>query len=351
MGRLLFKDKPLVGLDISQTSLKLMALNRQKNIVEAYGSIDLEPAKVEESLQGGSDFLETNLQALLQKNVMGSLPSSHVIISIPTAKTYTRTFSLPASTKTSLKDAVSLEIDQYIPLPADTLYIDYEVVSESKEEIIVVLNAVPRVFVDRCLEIADSAGLQPLAVEPSINSVARLLKTTEKGHLSTVIIDIGPAGTDIAVLDTSVKITGSVNVGGNTFTLDIARHLKVSLENAHQLKVLSGLASGPRQKRLEAALHPSLNRILDETRKVIRYYNERLAQNNEKLEQVLIVGGGSNLPGIGEFFTNSLVMPARVASPWQELNFGNLKEPIKQFRPRYITVAGLASVKPEEVWE
>ena len=87
-----------------------------------------------------------------------------------------------------------------------------------------------------------------------------------------------------------------------------------------------------------------------ETKKVIRYYNERLMKDS-KIEQVLIVGGGSNVPGIGEFFTNALIMPSRVASPWQRLNFGSLKEPAKQFRPRYITVAGLASIAPQEIWK
>ena len=97
-------------------------------------------------------------------------------------------------------------------------------------------------------------------------------------------------------------------------------------------------------------MRPSLERIVTEIRKVIRYYNERLV-DNRKIEQILIVGGGANVPGIGEFFTNELVMPARVASPWQKLDFGNLPEPNKQFRPRYITVAGLACVTPEEVWK
>jgi type IV pilus assembly protein PilM len=72
---------------------------------------------------------------------------------------------------------------------------------------------------------------------------------------------------------------------------------------------------------------------------------------NHKIEQVLIVGGGANVPGIGEFFTNELVMAARVASPWQRLDFGQLREPNKQFRPRYIAVAGLASLSNEEVWK
>jgi type IV pilus assembly protein PilM len=81
----------------------------------------------------------------------------------------------------------------------------------------------------------------------------------------------------------------------------------------------------------------------------MRYYNERISDDKEhRIEQLLVVGSGSNVPGIGEYFTNQLVMPARVASPWQQLNFGKLPEPAKQFRPRYLTVAGLASVSPEE---
>jgi type IV pilus assembly protein PilM len=63
------------------------------------------------------------------------------------------------------------------------------------------------------------------------------------------------------------------------------------------------------------------------------------------------VGGGSNVPGIGDYFTNELVMPARVASPWQRLDFGTLPQPTRQLRPRYITVAGLACVNPLEAWK
>ena len=85
-------------------------------------------------------------------------------------------------------------------------------------------------------------------------------------------------------------------------------------------------------------------------RKVIRYYSERLVDEHQ-IEQIVIVGGGANMPGIGDFFTNELVMPARVASPWQNFDFGKLQRPNKQFRPRYITVAGLACVSPTEVWK
>ena len=329
--------------------MKIMSIDRKKWLVTGYGSIDLDPAKVQESLDGGDTYLATNMSELLGKNLVGTLASNHVVLGIPAGRTFTRTFTVPADSEKNLKDAVELEVEQYIPIPMAALYVDYEIIERTKEQLMVLMCAVPRTVVDSCIKIAEDAGLTVCMVESSVSAVARLLESTEEGHLPTVIVDIGPASTDIAILDRSIRITGSLNVGGNTFTLDIAKKLKVPLENAHQLKILNGLSAGARQQKIVAALTPSLERIVSETRKVMRYYDERIADHS-KLEQVLVVGGGANVPGIGEYFTNELVMPARVASPWQRLDFGKLPEPAKHFRPRYITVAGLATVEPERIW-
>lgn len=350
MAKLFYIDKPIIGLDISNTGIKIMAIDTKKWLVLGYGSLDLEPAKVKDSLEDHSTYLADSIKSLVKDKTIGVLPSDHVVIGVPTARTYSRTFNLPTKVEKSLKDAIELEVDQYIPIPASALYIDYEIIERTKKEITVLMNAIPRIIVDRCVEAAESAGLIVSSVEPSINAVARLLARTEEGDLPSVIVDIGTASTDIAILDGGkIRVTGGVTIGGNTFTLDIAKKLGVELENAHQLKVFNGINAGPRQAKIKDALEASLSQIITETRRVIRYYNERI-KNGRDLEQLLVVGNGSNMPGIGEYFTNELVMPARVASPWQKLNFGELPEPARQFRSRYITVAGLASITPRGIW-
>lgn len=350
MARLFYKDKPIIGLDISQTGIKVMAVNPKKWLVTGYGSIDLDPVKVQGALDEGTNYLAENLQRLLKDNLIGLLPSNHAVLGIPTGRTFSRTFTIPASAEKTLKDAVEIEVDQYIPMPMNLLYVDYEIIQRTKQELTVLMSAVPQSLIDSCLAATKQAGLDVILIEPGVSAVARVLEATEEGHLPTVIIDIGPTSTDIAILDGSIRVTGGIGVGGNTFTLSIAKKLDIPLENAHQLKVLNGLSAGPRQAKIQGAIKPNLDRILTETRKVIRYYNERIT-DERKLEQVLVVGGGSNVPGIGDYFTNELIMPARVASPWQKLDFGKLPQPAKQFRPRYITVAGLASVDPGRIWK
>ncbi len=350
MGKLFYNNKPLIGLDVGLTGVKAMSIDATKWRVQGYGSLDLDPVAVQKSLDDPDDtYLGENIAALIKNHVIGSLDSDYAVIGIPTGRTFSRTFTLPAKESSHIKSALEIEVEQYIPLPMSSLYVDYKIIERTKDTVTVVMTAVPRTLVDACTHAAEAASITPVMVIPSIDAVARVLEATEEGKLSTLIIDIGPATTDIAVLETgAIRITGSIGIGGNTFTLDIANKLEVPLESAHQFKVINGLSLSPRQAKITKALQPSLERIVTESKKVIRYYNERLNEE-KKIEQVLIVGGGSNVPGIGDFFTEALVMPARIASPWQRLNFGKLKEPGKQFRSRYISVAGLASIQREEV--
>ena len=326
-----------------------MSIDTKKWNVLGYASLDVDPNELQKSISGDGSYLTSKLKEL-QKSISGHLMSNHVVLSIPTSKTYTRSIELPHDIKGVLKDAVELEAEQYIPVPLSQLYIDYEVTGKTEKNISVMMCAVPQKLVDTCLASATEAGFRVVMVEPGMNAAARLLKATESGDLPTVIVDIGAATTDVAILDGAIKVTGGVPVGGNTFTLDISTKLNVPLETAHQLKVLNGLNIGPRQAKIRAALDPNLKRISSEIKKIIRYYNERLT-DDKKIEQVLVVGGGSNVPGIGDYFTDSIVIAARVASPWQALHFGKLQQPARQFLARYITVAGLASVNAKEIWK
>lgn len=350
MAKIFYKDKPIIGLDISPTGIKVMSIDTRKWLVNGYASADLDPILVQQCFDNPDNtYLKDNIVLLLKEKVVGSLESNHVAISVPTSRTFSRTFTIPRDQEKFLEDAISLEVNQYIPIAPDLLYVDHEIIEKNKKSITVLLCAIPKQIVDDATEAAWSAGLRPVLVEPSIHSVARLLKMTEHGQLSTLIIDIGQLSTDIAVLyNGNIRITGGLGVGGNHFTEAIANNLDVSLENAYQLKVINGLNSGHRQADIKNALDKHLHKIINECEKVIRYYIERL-EAAEKIEQVILVGSGSSLPGIGEYFTEQLEMPARTASPWQQFDFNDLPQPHKQFRPRYITVAGLSSIKKEEI--
>ncbi len=349
MKRTLFLHKrPVLGLDISYTYVKLMAINTSKWEVLSYGSTNTDPVKLRASLTGDPSYLQEIITETLTRNRIGPLNSDHVVVSIPTNLTYSRSFSLPKAGIKNLDDAIALEAGQYIPVALSELNLSYEVLSETSESLEILMSAAPKKIIEAVTNACSDAGLTVLAIQPSINAVGRLLTLTEQGHLPTVIVDIGAADTDLAILNNTIRANASTQVGGNTLTYAIAEKLHVSLESAHQMKVLHGLSRSAKQEKISAALHQPLSQLISEVHKIMRYYSERI-EGAEKIEQVIIVGSGSDIPGLGDYFTNQLIMPARIASPWLALNFGTLPQPAKQFRQRYITVAGLATIAPQEI--
>jgi cell division protein ftsA len=347
VANIFYKSKPIIGLDINKAGVRVMSVDMARMTVHGYGAIELDPAKDESDDR--AEYLCGKINQMFEKNIVGRLGSNRVVLGLPTTKTYARTFALPIKQENKIEEAVNLEVEQYVPMPLDSLYVDHQIIKRGKENLSVLMCAVPQKIVDEQLAIVESCGIEVAMIEPSINAVARLLERTKEGSLPTVIVDIGPATTDIAILDAAIRVTGGLNIGGNTLTLDIAKKLNVPLETAHQFKVLNGLNTGPRQEKITEALRPSLQRIIGEIQKVIRYYTDRFPDES-RLEQVLIVGSGSSVPGLGEYFTGELTLPARVASPWQSLNFNNLAPPAKQLRPRFMTAAGLSLVRAEEIW-
>lgn len=347
-NKLFFRDKPLFGLEISQTGLRAIALD-SKQQVTSYGHLDLDPNNIEESLNRPGDFLPQNITQMLNRHMSGHLPSNQVALSVPTSKTFSRSLTLPLDAEAHLLDAVQLEAEEYIPVPNSELYIDYQLIARHKDRLEVLMCAVPRRTVDSLLDACARAKLEPVLIEPAIISLARLISRTEDGQLPTIIVDVGASSTDIAILDQTIRVTGSAPVGGQTFTLSIAKHLKIPLEQAHEIRVHEGIGFGSRQAKIKPAVTPLLDQIITEIRKIIRYYAERIGSTS-KIEQVVIVGNGSNLVGMGDYITEGLLLPARIGSPWQSLTYDKVAELPRPFRPRYITAIGLGMIDPEVIW-
>jgi len=111
--------------------------------------------------------------------------------------------------------------------------------------------------------------------------------------------------------------------------------------------VLNGFSKSDQQAELTEALEPMMDKILNEVNKIVRYNTERL--KGKDLEQVIVVGNGSNIAGLSEFLTNRLQLPVRIANPWQDFNFGKLPHPNRIAISRYLTVAGAAWLDTKEV--
>ncbi len=343
-----FKSNQIVGINFGINDLTLMAFGPQKSKakVEAFSAIKLDSSRTKSSLETEDGYLEEQMAKLI-KAKQGKINSNYSCISVPSGKTFSKTVQIPLEAEKEIDQLIDLEIEQYIPIPKDLLIYDYQIINQVNDKINIILSAIPRQTVDRVISASRSVGLEPILIEPSMNSIARLLTAYEEANINTLIIDIGIDYTDIAILNKVIRITNSVPFGGNYFTEIISRELNISIEKAHQLKVLKGFTKSPQQKEITQALEKALKLIITEIKKMIRYNNNRLG--GEPIEQILVMGISSNIAGLGDWLTNQLMMPVRIANPWKNFDFRNVDHPNKNTIARYLTVAGMANLKSEEV--
>lgn len=193
-------------------------------------------------------------------------------------------------------------------------------------------------------------GLEVAAIETTISASSRLVAHSERETSPTILIDFGSVSVDITIFDKQLVVTGTVAGGGDTFTELIAKKLDVSHQVAHTVKTKYGLGVSKKQKDIQEALEPILSSLAKEVKKMLRYYEDR-GSTKQKINQVITMGGGANMPGLSEYITNELRLPARMCDPWNHLDFGKLQPPNELEKSMYITAAGLALIKPKDIWK
>jgi type IV pilus assembly protein PilM len=238
-----YRDKPLFGLDIGFSSIKVMQINKVGNrqIVIGYGVMDINSSGIQEGVVVDIEKIAQSVYELFNKYIVGEITTRRVAIGIPASRAYSRTMKLPKLDKKDLMEAVRLEAEQYIPIPIDELYMDYSVIKSTDKETELLAVAVPKKIIDSYAHLTKVLGLEAAAFETTISAGARLFVHSEPNDVPTILIDFGSISTDVTIYDRTLVVTGTVPGGGDVFTDSIAKKMGISHDEAHLIKTKYGL--------------------------------------------------------------------------------------------------------------
>ena len=195
----------------------------------------------------------------------------------------------------------------------------------------------------------EAFGLEIALIESNISAVTRIVVHAEAHDVSTLIVDIGSTACDLSIYDGSaIRATGTVDCSGERITQHIAAALGVSVQQAHSIKTRYGLELSKKQEAIVKAVEPELNKLVSEIRKVMRYFTDR-EKNGTAIGQIIILGGGANLPGLSTYLTDRTRVATRLCAPWNNVTFDRLQPPHELETTLYTTASGLSLVSPHEV--
>ncbi|MBD3208720.1 MAG: type IV pilus assembly protein PilM [Candidatus Nealsonbacteria bacterium] len=355
------------GLDISDLSLKIVNLKKNggKFKMVSHGEKDIAPGVIREGRIVEQEKLVSLIEETLQEVKGEKLSSNYVVASLPEERAFFKVIQMPKIQEGDLRSAVIYEAENYIPMPIEQVYLDFQVVPPLQGELDhldVLIGAVPKEMVDPYLFALKEAGLEPKALEVESLAITRALIKDEISPSPVLLIDFGATRTSFIIFSGhALRFTTSISVSSASFTEIIAKNLGVPLKEAEELKKKYGLEekiklkmdreeTDLRKKRSKIfeILMPALIDLAQQIDKHLHYYqthssHEHLPPDNQGVSKILLCGGGSNLKGLPEFLEQKINIPVELGNPWVNI----LTEEEKPTMPlsksmAYTTALGLA---------
>ncbi len=339
------------GLDIGYNSVKVIQLKKSGRTF-AIKSINLLSIPNNSLTKDGIKESEKISQAI-KEAISDSKPqpisARQVITSLPESLIFTKIITSPLIKDSEIADTVRLQISELFPIPIEDLYYDWQVISKnnplksaintketdkakkeehskenpSESELEILIIGTPKKIVDDINLILQNAGLELVILETkSIASARAILPSDNKKVL--VLIDIGAETSNISIFENGVvRFTGTVSCGGNAVTRTLAGISTIPEDTKERQKILDEIdanLSVDRDQKKED-ITKTLRPVIDGINQAIKYFQTRV-ETEDKINRILITGGGANLPYITEILEAHTGYHTGIANP-----FTNVKQP------------------------
>jgi type IV pilus assembly protein PilM len=343
------KHPPMIGLDISSSSAKLVELGQAANgeyVLERFASEPFQKGWITDGQIEKFDEVAEAVRKLVQKS---GTRTKHVAMAMPQSAVITKKIMLPAGLREEeLEIQVETEANQYIPFSLDEVSLDFCVIGPSPTsggDVEVLIAASRKDRVQDRQGLAEAAGLKPLVLD--IESHASRLAMTrivsalpnEGKDALVALFEIGADTTSLKVLrDEEMLYDRDQAFGGSQLTQLISRQYGFSFEEAEAKKLAGDLP----EDYESAILVPFVDSLSQEIGRALQYFFT--STPHHKVHYVMLGGGTAGLPGLKERVTELTGFASMVVNPFDNMKLGSAVREAKVRRDAasYLTACGLA---------
>lgn len=343
------ESAPLLGIDISSSSVKLVELGRDKVGALVLERCAIEPLERGWVSDGNIEKFDEVAEALRRLVKKSATRTKNVALALPPSAVITKKITLPdGMSDQELEVQVESEANQYIPFSIDEVSLDFCVVGPSKNspgDIDVLIAASRREKVQDMQGLAEAAGLKAVILDieshASRLAASRLITELPNQGADTMValFEIGGLTTSMQVIrNDEVLYDRDQAFGGAQLTQLIVRQYGFSAEEAESKKRSGDLP----EDYMSAVLRPFVETMAQEIGRTLQFFYTSTPHN--RVDHILLAGGSAPLMGLTEAVTQSLSVACSVVNPFDGMEIGSAVRMKKMAReaPSYLTSCGLA---------
>ena len=332
---------PKIGLDIGSTSIKIaeLAPNGKKWKLLTMASMP-SPSGWTSNMKGSIAVVS---QAIAKLHKEAGVFGRRAVVSLPEEQGSSHVIELPSMDDSEVEQSLQWQVEQFIPFPIDQAVWSYQIV---KKDVVggggieVLVAAVPKSVVEFYRTVAETAGLEVLAVETELMATARsvLAGSTQLG----LIVDIGAKSTDMGLVQNgNLLYTRAIPTAGEAFCRAIETGLGLEASQAEEYKNTYGFSKSHLEGKLAEVMAPVLKLIIGEIKKTIEFYTSK--HSGETVKFISLSGGAAALPEIVGEISSALGLEVSLSDPFTNVILDeSQREAIGTTGPFYAVALGLS---------
>ena len=343
------KAPPLVGVDLSSSSVKLVELGQGEHLPMKLLRYAIEPVERGAIVDGAIEKPEAVADSLRTALDKAGFKAKQVALALPSAAVITKKILLAGDLRDEDYEVqVESEASQYIPFPIEEVNLDFQILGQaesSPDEVEVLLAASRREKVDDRVSIAEMAGTEPVvmdvepyAIRAALDHVTTFLPNGGQGQIVAVVV-VGQNATYVSiVLNGQTIFEREQSLGGNQLTQDIVRMYGVTYEEAEHKKRTGDLPDS----YADEILRPFVQQGAMDIGRTLQFFFTSTPYS--RVDQIYLAGGSSVLPGFVEEVASQTQVPTELFSPFQGMEVADsIRETqLRNDAPALLVATGLA---------
>lgn len=341
------KKNHLVGLDIGSSFIKVAELKstNQGYALHKFGMDRIATGYIIEGRIANMQGLANDIKSLFKSQ---KIHEKNVAISTGGHSVVIKTINTTTRSEKELHNTIYSEAEQYIPYDIDDVNIDYQILGESEfspEQINVLLVAVKKDIVAEYIELIQLAGLNPKIIDVdtfALQNAYEILPYKNAGQI-TLLADVGASKMSLNILKANSSLMMRDNMSGtNQILEEISSQTGISIEEAEQA------LNGEKKNVISRDTIRSIGLKVAQSwcSEILEVMNAfQSSANNEKVERVVLSGGGVFVDGFKDSLLSELDADVSIINPFEGLIVNEKKFPdsfITKAAPQAPIAIGLA---------
>lgn len=302
------KSKKILGLDIGSYNLKAIEVTKteKENLITAVALKDIRDDK---------DLSEAIKQIVIENKIT----AKETNISLSGESVVARHLSMPKMSEEEIKKAITFKLEDHIPFKPEDVYLDFHILGEefnSKNKLRVFLVATKKDVLDARIQIIKKAGLIPKIVTMDTLAIMNTLyfNYPDKLQSNIMLLNVGDKISNLIIVrEKTPYFVRDTRFGGEAITALLQSKLQLNKKAAEELKYSLKDSSSETARIIKTTIATLLNEIF-----VSVDFFENLTE--QKIEEVYISGGCSQLFGLKDFLSGYLGITLADLNPLQKFS-------------------------------